>query len=369
MDTAHATASGRPAQPHRALLRFSRPPADPMAPFPTVLPSTRLSLLIVAVLAVGPAVPVHGEAQSLGPLASEDGAPLHRVGLTSPAESPDPVTAGDIRWSLGLAYSNIFEQDSTANHVLMVDMERLIKTAQVRVGLSERLEVGGRLTFETTGGGVLDGFVSWWHTRLGVGNANREFFAEGGYDQRLETGSEGTVLAVPRRTAGLEDVRVFTKWRLSGGENSYHALSLRATARMPTSPESQVRERPDVGLSVLGRVSGTRWHGHGMLTMTTVHAISRLGPGFFRDRAYHGLMGVERSLGSSVAAVIQYQVSSPLMASFGHRELEGLSANLIFGVAGRIGETWRWEASFQEDVPSDTPAPDFTLGLRVSRAW
>jgi len=341
-----------------------------MAPSLLVLPSTTPTLLAVVVaLVIGPVAPVHAEAQSLGPLASEDGAPLHRVGLTAPAESADPVAAGEIRWSLGLAYSNIFEQDSTATHVLMVDMERLIKTAQVRVGLSDRLEVGGRLTFETTGGGVLDGFVSWWHTRVGAGNANREFFAEGEYDQRLETGSERTVLDVPRRTASLEDVRIFAKWLLAGGEDSSRALGLRASARLPTSPESQLRERPDVGLSVLSRLSGTRWHGHAMLGMTTVNAISRLGPGFFRDRAYHGLVGAERSLGTRLAAVVQYHVSSPILASFEHRELEGLSANLIFGVAGRVGDTWRWEASFQEDVPADTPAPDFTLGLRVSRAW
>lgn len=346
-----------------------------MAPFLPALPSTSQAFLsLVFVLLMGLALPVGMEAQSLGPLASEDGAPLHRVGLTAPSEAADPVPPGEIRWSLGLAYSNIFEQDSTATHLLMIDMERLIKVVQVRWGVSDRLEVGGRLTFETTGGGVLDGFVSWWHTRLGAGNANREFFDEGGYDQRLESGSEGTVLDVPRRTAGLEDVRVFTKWRLAGGEGvggetSAHALSLRATARIPTSPETRVRERPDVGLSVLGRLSGSRWHGHAMLGMTTVNAMSRLGPGFLRDRAYHGLMGMERSLGTRLAAVVQYQVSSPLMASFGHRELEGFSANLVFGVAGRVGETWRWEASFHEDVPADTPAPDFSLGLRVSRTW
>lgn len=326
-------------------------------------------LALTAALGICAAVPMHTGAQSMGPLASEDGAPLHRVGLAAPAESADPVPAGELRWSVGLDYSNIFEQDSTATHVLMVDMERLISTVQMRVGLSNRLEVGGRLTLETTGGGVLDGFVSWWHTRLGAGNANREFFDEDGYDQRLETGSAGTVMDVPRRIAGLEDVRVFAKWRLTGGASSSSALSARATARMPTSPESRVQERPDVGLSVLGRWSSARWHGHAMLGMTTVNAISRLGPGFFRDRAYHGLAGVERSLGDHLAAVVQYQVNSPFLASFEHRELGGFSANLVFGVAGRVGETWRWEASFQEDVPADTPAPDFTLGLRLSRGW
>ena len=43
--------------------------------------------------------------------------------------------------------------------------------------------------------------------------------------------------------------------------------------------------------------------------------------------------------------------------------------NLVFGATGRVGESWRWDASFQEDIPADTPAVDFTIGLRVSRSW
>jgi hypothetical protein len=314
-------------------------------------------------------VPLRGQSRSLGPLASEDGAPLHRLGMTAPAERSDPVADGEVRWSFGLAYSNIFEQDSASTHVLMVDMERLIKTTEVRVGLTDRLEVGGRLTFETTGGGVLDGFVSWWHTRLGAGNANRELFEEGGYEQRLQSESSGTVLDEPRRTLGLEDVRLFTKWRIAGADGARGSLSARASVRIPTARGAHAQERIDGGLSVLGRLSGSRWHGHAMFGVATVRVYSSLDPNLFRDRSYHGLAGVERSLGDRLAAILQYQVSTPTMASFGHRKLDGPSANLVLGMAGRVGEAWRWEASFQEDLPAGTPAPDFTLGLRLSRAW
>ena len=216
---------------------------------------------------------------------------------------------------------------------------------------------------------MLDGFVSWWHTRLGAGNANREFFEEGEYDQRVEDGASGTILDAPRRTLGLEDVRLFTRLRLLGSDGTTGAVSLRVSARIPTSSGEVVRQRPDAGFSLIGRLSGSHWHGHAMVGAATVRSVSRLGPEFFRDRAYHGLLGVERSIGGRMAAIVQYQVSTPLMASFGHRELDGPSANLVFGIAGRAGDAWRWEASFQEDVPADTPAPDFTLGLGLSRAW
>jgi len=41
----------------------------------------------------------------------------------------------------------------------------------------------------------------------------------------------------------------------------------------------------------------------------------------------------------------------------------------VFGLAGRVGSVWSWEASFQEDIPADAPAIDFTLGVRLSRVW
>ncbi len=315
------------------------------------------------------AVPISAQTSALGPLVTEDSAPLHRVTLTAPSEAADPVPEGTVEWDIWLGYSNIFEQDSTGTHVLMVDMERLISTTGVRVGLSDRLEVGGRITLETTGPGALDGFVSWWHGRLGVGNANREHFPEGGYDQRLEDGDGTVVLDVPRRTLGLEDVRFFGKARLVGGPDEGRALSLRLTARIPAVRDPLVRERPDAGLSLLARLSGSNWHGHAMLGATTVRAVSRDARSAFRSRAYHGMVAAERRIGDGLSALIQYQVSSPVLRSFEDRELDGVSANLAFGVVGQVGQRWRWDLSFQEDVPADTPAADFTLGLRLSRSW
>ena len=43
--------------------------------------------------------------------------------------------------------------------------------------------------------------------------------------------------------------------------------------------------------------------------------------------------------------------------------------NLLFGVAGRLGDDWRWDMSFQEDIPAGSPAVDFTLGIALRRTW
>ena len=115
-----------------------------------------------------------GQSPSFGPLSTEEGGPLQRISYTALTESADPVAPGSIRGDIWVGFSNVFEQDSSATHWLFMDMERLITATTVRVGVTDRFELGGRATFETTGGGVLDSFVSWWHTSLSLGNANRE---------------------------------------------------------------------------------------------------------------------------------------------------------------------------------------------------
>lgn len=315
------------------------------------------------------AVPISAQSRTLGPLTSEDGAPLHRVSMNATTAPADPIARGDVLWSVWLAYSNIFEQDSTRSHVLLVDMERLISATQVTVGVHDRIEVGGRLTLETTGPGVLDGAVSWWHQRLGVGNANRERFPEGEYGQRLENRDGAVLVDVPSRTLALDDVRLFGKMRLVGSGDGPGVLSARVTTRLPVANDPRVRERPEAGISLLGRLSGDRWHAHAMLGGNTIRAQSRVEDEVFRRGAYHWMLGVERTLGPELAGVLQYHVSSPVMRSFEHREVDGSSYNLTVGLLGRIGSTWRWDVSLQEDLPPDTPAADFTLGFTLSRTW
>lgn len=324
--------------------------------------------LLMSVPVVGTPPALTAQDRSLGPLPAEDGAPLHRLGLTLPSEPADPTPRGAVEWGVWLGLSNVFEYDSTSAHVLLVDMERLVSLAQVRVGLGDGFEVGARLTLETTGGGQLDGIISRWHDLLGVGNANRGLVPEGGYEQRLARSATGLVLDAPNRMLGLEDVRVFAKRRLLGSQGGTGTLSLRATVRIPAEGVGLVRERTDVGATLLGRRSSGPWHLHGMAGATTVRATSNVDPGLFRRSAYHALAGVERNVGTHWSTAVHYQVSTPILADFEHPELDGPSANLVFGVLGSFGG-WRWNVSFQEDVPANTPAADFTLAAGLSRRW
>jgi hypothetical protein len=311
-----------------------------------------------------------GDAQrpSFGPLAFEEGGPINRVTLTPMMESAEVVPAGALTTSLWLGLSNMFEHDSASTHLVFVDMERLITAATVRWGVAEGFEVGGRLTLETRSGGFLDSFVHWYHDILGMGQANRDVFPEEGYRYVLRDGGGTVLVQVEPRYLALEDVRLFAKWRAFASADERSVLSLRAVTRIPTRDNVVGQERTDVGLMALGRVAVGAWYLHGMLGASTVRAAPLIGPAL-TDKSIFFSFAVERSLGAGVAGIFQYQVTSPILQGFDDRELDWPLSNIVFGVAGHLGDRWSWDVSFQEDMPADAPAIDFTLGARITHRW
>ena len=283
-------------------------------------------------------------------------------------ESPDVVPVDGISSDLWLGLSNMFEHDSAATHLVFVDMERLITAATVRWGAAEGFEVGGRLTFETRSGGFLDAPVRAYHNLLGAGQANRDRFPEEGYRYVLTDGGSRTYVRVEPQAFGLEDVRVFAKWRAARSVDQRSVLALRAVARIPTGGNVVGRERTDVGLMALARLGIGSWYLHAMLGASTVRAAADLGP-VFKDESIFFSFAFERSMGSSIAALFQYQFASPALQGFDDRELDWPLSNVVFGLAGRVGDQWSWDVSFQEDLPADAPAIDFTMGVRITRRW
>jgi hypothetical protein len=309
-------------------------------------------------------LPFRGGAQEppFGPLTWEEGSPFQRLALTPAFERVETTGAGLVSTELWIGYANIFEQDSSATHYLFLDTERLLTAVTVRLGASERLELGARVTLETTGPGLLDGFVHWYHELLGFGQANRDRYPRYGYAQQLGNGGPGLLLDIPRRTMGVDDVQLSAKWRAAD------ALSLGAILRAPVGTNAIGPERADGALVALLRAGGGPWYVHGMLGAGVVRASPGLEPVLRAASAFVGV-ALERSLARSVSGVAQLQLASPLLRGFDHRELDWPASNLVLGLAGRWGRDWRWDASFQEDVPADTPAIDFTASLRVSRTW
>jgi hypothetical protein len=324
--------------------------------------------LALALLMMFGASDVLAQRPSFGPLTFEEGAPVNRMSYTPVMESADVVPAGSVAASLYLGLANMFEHDSTATHFIFVDMERLITAPTVRWGVAEDLELGGRLTLETRSGGFLDGPVRWYHNLLGFGQANRDLFPEEGYRYELGDGSGTTYIDVAPTWLSLEDVRLFGKWRPLASADGRSVLSLKGTVRIPTAKNPVGEERTDVGLMALGRLGLGAWYVHGMLGASTVRAASAIGP-MLADRSVFFSFALERSLGARVAALFQYQLSTPALEGYDNRELDWPLSDVIFGFAGAFGDGWGWNFSFQEDLPADAPAIDFTVGAAISRRW
>lgn len=324
----------------------------------------------LAVLSLLVALPVETVAQvrAFGPLTFEEGAPLQRMSYTHATDGADLVGRGALRADVWMGYSNIFERDSTRTHDLFLDLERLISTATVRYGVADALEVGGRLSWETSGGGFLDDFISEWHQSLGLGNADRAKYPSGRYIQRLRDRSGAVRLDVPQRTLGLDDVRLFAKWRLIGSTGGRRIVSLRGVARFPTQENHIGPQRSDVALMVLTRLSWGRWHVHGTVGGATVRVAEDYG-GLLRPSSWFADLAAERNLTGSISALVQYSLATPRLRGIGQPEVDGTPGNLLVGAAGALGGAWRWDVSFQEDVPATSPSVDFTLGVGLRRSW
>ena len=306
--------------------------------------------------------------RSFGPLTTEEASPLQRISFNHTVEGADLLPRGTFQVEAWLGYSNIFEQDSTANHELYIDMERMAKVFGVRWGVAQRLEVGGAVALESTGGGILDGFITAWHRALGVGNANRDLYPDGAYGRRLRLGDVDVPFPDGPRAMALEDVRLFAKWEAWRSPDGRRLASLRGVARIPAEDQIGAGRVTDVSLMALGRASWTRWHLHGTVGGATVRA-SRAWDAVMRSHAVFVDVAAERNLAPWVSGVVQLSAASPRFKGLGDPELDGWPVNVVFGVTGALRDGWRFDVSFQEDIVPTSPAVDFTLGIGVRKRW
>jgi hypothetical protein len=175
-------------------------------------------------------------------------------------------------------------------------------------------------------------------------------------------------LDVPRRTLAPEDLRLFAKWRRWSSADGSRVASLRAVVRVPLSDNRVGRRRTDVSVMALARRSWTRWHVHGTLGAATLRSANDF-DGLTRTSSVFMDVALERALTPGLGAIVQVTAATPALRGFDDPELDAWPVNLVMGMAGRLGDGWMFDVSFQEDIPTDSPAVDFTLGIGLRRSW
>jgi hypothetical protein len=340
--------------------------------------SPRTSRLILALaLLEALLAPLRGVAQpaptrplpSLGPLTSEEGAPLQRLGFTPTMEGVMLTPRGGVRADVWMGYASIWEQDSSSVANVFLDLERLVTAVTVRFGVAERVELGARATLEHTGGGFLDESIMRFHRFIRMGDRNRPDYPRNAYGQWLRDGDGKLLVEIPSRsTPALEDVRVFAKGMLWASADGRRALAAKAEVRIPTADNTVGSERADAALTVMGRTARNGFYVHGLLGGTSVRRSPELA-GVLRSRQWVGMLGVERPLNAGLSLVAQLTGSTQLLRAFGDHDVDGAPTNLAFGLVGRTRGGWRWEVGMQEDVPARGPSNDFTVQLALGRTW
>lgn len=294
--------------------------------------------------------------------------PLYRLFHTPQSEGADLLPTGTARIDGGAAYGNFLEVSHGAEHFHLLDMERLTLDVEGRWAPLDGWEVGAGLRTTSDWGGFLDSFITGFHDFFGFPNGNRGQVEDDRYAFELIHGRKRVALHVPARGLVLDDVRLFAKRRLHRSEDGARAVSGRAVVNLAAGPPDVETGRADVAVEVLGRQSFGRWHLHGVLGYTTLTPPDVLEP-VTRDGALYLTAGGERLLSHGLSLVAQFVGGTGYLEGVGNEQVDGHPMNLVFGFAGGGEGPWRWQLSFSEDVPPGSPSTDFSLALRLARAF
>ncbi len=315
-------------------------------------------------MAVAPAAA--GAQAARGPLVLREQNPVYQLFYVPFMERADLSSAGQSRLDVTLAYANIFEEGSSSTHELLFDMERLATTVAVRYGLTDRAEVGARLSFQSSGGGVLDPLIQGLHDILGFSNGNREKYPAGVHDVYLRETSGVVLFEAEPRSFAPEDLQLFGRFQVAGGGNRSYSVGARLTAKLPTAAGGLGTGSAAAAVSLLGRRSWDRWHVHGLLGVTSLDAPERLAP-IAKDWAAFAGVAAVRAIGEHVSGLLQLMGSGRYVGGIGASELDRRPMTLAIGLAG--GERLAWQLAFVEDLPPNSPSADFTVHLQLSKVW
>ncbi len=309
------------------------------------------------------------ERAPLGPLRVAERNPLYHLFLTPVVEGSEVLERGEWRARAAVGYSNIFELNFSTAFEQRFDVERASTTFSLARGLGGGVEIGASTGFQHDWGGFLDPIIQGVHDLFDLPNADREDVENGQFELFLASRFRPRQVFLDLRSGtAIEAPRVWIAWRLIGGDQRRSEVTVRGTVKLPFGDFGASSRGTDVAGEVAARRSWNRTHVHVSAGLVRLDAPPRLEP-IMRSGAWFGSVGVERNLSSSVSVVGQFFGGSQYASGFGFRELDNLPLNLAIGFRGRAGEDWRWQVSFTEDVPPNSPAIDFTLDVALSRTW
>ncbi len=303
-----------------------------------------------------------------GPIPFRNQHPAQLSVLRMDPQAARPLPEGDTRLRLDLAYTSVFLEggDGLANgDSWFMDGEILRAGLKARHGLGHGFEVFGELAMALTGPGFLDGFIEDWHDFFNLPNQGRDRFPK--YRWQVEVQHEGAVAWEMDRTDGaLLDLPLGLCWNfLPMTDERPFALTARAATELPTGNQDRGFGSGgfDWSLGLVGeyRYQGLSFTAHAQHTFAhTPDPAERAGLDF-RDVTSAGV-AVETALADHTFLLAQVLLDTATLRQLDFDRAHDPQWTLWFGLRHHLGERFRVEVGFGEDLSANGP-PDFTAWL------
>jgi hypothetical protein len=184
----------------------------------------------IAALLLGLAAPLAGAEADI--LNDHDGGPLTGLfGLPDSTESATLVGAGRLRVDTIANTASHSIIDIDGDEALALDGETRRIEANIRFGVSDRLEIGVELPWVWHESGSLDSLIESWHDTFNLPNGARDTLPSDDLRFRYIDGGTDRV-NLDQNVSGPGDLRIVAGWQL--GEPGDQRYALRAGVKLPT---------------------------------------------------------------------------------------------------------------------------------------
>ncbi len=327
--------------------------------------------LIFCLLALLMSASVHAY-PAHGPIALRSQNPLYLLFLSPRPERAVVLPFRQLRLSARGAYSNMFEQGTSARTGVQVDldMELFRPSLLVEWGFWPGWEFGVELPFLHFEGGFLDAFIQDFHSTFGFPNAGREQVPNGRFRYSMSQNGKN-LYQVGTEALRPSDVALHVKRQILTEGAVRPALSGTFYLKVPTGQSGQGlgSGMPDIGLNLAAEKSYKRVHAYANLGGVLLGATDLGIESFLNANLWTWMTALEVSLWSHHLSVLaQLQGDGSLFDGTDVQTLDQGNLILTIGFMGQEGP-WGWKVAFAEDPSGQGPAVDFTTYFELSYTW
>lgn len=271
-------------------------------------------------------------------------------------------------------YSSIFEYFQTPTRDLRVDLEAWRVGVGIARGLGHGITVRAEMPLWNTGGGFLDGFLTWYHQSLGLPNAGRELFPNDQFAVTLTDTTTGAALYDVAQASGIVpgDLQLHMQQQLCGANNGGPTVAWIGTVELPTGRRRYGVSNGDVdlGIALAAQQQWGRWAAFAQAGYYFGPPAPELVPYVHAD-SVEAMLGGGFFIGRGVGVVAQVHGGTKKFHGLDHPFWNNYPLDLMIGFTGRHertvnnDETILWQIGFSEDLNATGPSIDFTAHAQI----